>query len=1007
MRQEKVSPFKAHTNPEKPGRAKKIIVIYKWNLTHKGEVMLNKFTTLFIILILISGSLFAQEQSSYLLSLEVPDGINRTRLEKLDLPIYHRFENVLIAGASQVQLENLKNSEIQFEVIDESAWSRNYYIVTDNRAESISVDPKWGKVLFRAGEAALVKAASLPAEEIVAKGYQIAQMPEVPRYFRNERMIAPTGISAKNETGITDVLAEINSDSVEYFIQSLQDFGTRFLLASTRDSVASWIAGQFQSMGISDVTIRDFQYQTTTQKNVEATILGSLYPNKVYIVGGHHDSYSSGNPTTYAPGADDNASGTAAALEIARAIQASGYQPEATIKFITFAAEEYGLHGSNNYAQTAASSGMDVRLMINHDMISHTYGSPGNWRVDMNYYTGYEEYLEISRRLTETYTTLIPTTGTANSSGSDSYSFWSYGFPAFYFEEHDFSPYYHSPQDVITNYNMDFCAEVIKASAALLIHVSEAPAAVNNFVLVDNGSGTSLRASWLASTAPDLDGYHVYVGTTSGNYDTVYTVAASPFVIEGLTQGTEYFVGISAFDLDGNEGIIVERNATPLSIPLAPSNFYDSPGLGAITLAWSPNQEHDLLGYNIFRAESPAGSQTQLNSTAITDTFYADAGAQAGVYYYYMVQAVDSLLNASSQSDQVHSRVVSLDQGILIVDETADGDGSLFNPTDAEVDTFYSRLLSDFHFSTYDLAEEGGIKLADLGAYSSILWHGNDPADFAAAYASREDIRRYLDFGGQIFISSYLPSAAFANNTSYPHDFSAGTFIYDYLKISHVGFSPAARFYGAAPTGGGYDSISVDTTKALAATNYHIIKIESIDAAPGSQVIYNYVSLYPPTTSMGSMTGDPVGVEYLGSDFRTVVLSYPLYYMNFDEARSLVRNVMLNKFSEATGIDQSAVAQIREFELRQNYPNPFNPETAISYRLSPKGQAANSLVTIKVYDILGREIATLINEKKAAGEYQVRWDGQNSAGQPVASGVYVYRIVAGDRVQSRKMLLLR
>jgi len=85
------------------------------------------------------------------------------------------------------------------------------------------------------------------------------------------------------------------------------------------------------------------------------------------------------------------------------------------------------------------------------------------------------------------------------------------------------------------------------------------------------------------------------------------------------------------------------------------------------------------------------------------------------------------------------------------------------------------------------------------------------------------------------------------------------------------------------------------------------------------------------------------------------------------------------------------------FELLQNYPNPFNPTTAIGYQL-----IANSFVELKVYDALGRIVATLVNEEKPAGSYTVTWNAQN-----YSSGVYVYRIVAGDHVDSKKMLLMK
>ena len=86
-----------------------------------------------------------------------------------------------------------------------------------------------------------------------------------------------------------------------------------------------------------------------------------------------------------------------------------------------------------------------------------------------------------------------------------------------------------------------------------------------------------------------------------------------------------------------------------------------------------------------------------------------------------------------------------------------------------------------------------------------------------------------------------------------------------------------------------------------------------------------------------------------------------------------------------------------EYALEQNFPNPFNPSTTIKYQLPKDG-----LVTLKIYDILGREVATLVNEEKIAGKYQVNFNASS-----LASGVYIYKLQAGDFVSSKKMLLLK
>ncbi|MCX6134759.1 MAG: YCF48-related protein [Ignavibacteriales bacterium] len=90
------------------------------------------------------------------------------------------------------------------------------------------------------------------------------------------------------------------------------------------------------------------------------------------------------------------------------------------------------------------------------------------------------------------------------------------------------------------------------------------------------------------------------------------------------------------------------------------------------------------------------------------------------------------------------------------------------------------------------------------------------------------------------------------------------------------------------------------------------------------------------------------------------------------------------------------------FSLSQNYPNPFNPTTVISYELP-----ANSFVTLKIYDLLGREIATVVNEMGTPGVYTARWDGKSDRGESLSSGVYLYELRAGTSVMTRKMVLLR
>lgn len=90
------------------------------------------------------------------------------------------------------------------------------------------------------------------------------------------------------------------------------------------------------------------------------------------------------------------------------------------------------------------------------------------------------------------------------------------------------------------------------------------------------------------------------------------------------------------------------------------------------------------------------------------------------------------------------------------------------------------------------------------------------------------------------------------------------------------------------------------------------------------------------------------------------------------------------------------------YTLAQNYPNPFNPETTMDFSLAAAGK-----VRVDIYNILGQKVRTLVNENRAAGLHKIRWDGTGDSGRKVASGVYIYRMTAGDYVSQRKMMLLK
>jgi hypothetical protein len=123
--------------------------------------------------------------------------------------------------------------------------------------------------------------------------------------------------------------------------------------------------------------------------------------------------------------------------------------------------------------------------------------------------------------------------------------------------------------------------------------------------------------------------------------------------------------------------------------------------------------------------------------------------------------------------------------------------------------------------------------------------------------------------------------------------------------------------------------------------------------------------------------------------------------INSNDPVSPVINIPATLEIEFLGNDNAGLIPA-EFALYQNYPNPFNPITTLSYDLPE-----DALVNITIYDMMGKQTRTLINNRQAAGYKSIQWNATNDAGQPVSAGLYLYTIQAGEFRQTRKMWLLK
>lgn len=107
-----------------------------------------------------------------------------------------------------------------------------------------------------------------------------------------------------------------------------------------------------------------------------------------------------------------------------------------------------------------------------------------------------------------------------------------------------------------------------------------------------------------------------------------------------------------------------------------------------------------------------------------------------------------------------------------------------------------------------------------------------------------------------------------------------------------------------------------------------------------------------------------------------------------------------------TGVNNDDLGKLnsvlKPFLLMQNYPNPFNPNTTIQYQLPKAGK-----VELKIYNIAGQVVKTLVNESQKEGAYKVRWDGKNDQSQRVANGTYIYQIKHDNKALAKKMIFVK
>ena len=804
---------------------------------------------------------------------------------------------------------------------------------------------------------------------------------------------------AEPKPDIINLISIVNADTLRAYVQHLQNYQTRYALADNHLEVANCIKGKFESYGFTNTWMQEYPHNNTTQYNVIATIPGYLHPDIYIIVGGHYDSISFNSDFfTFAPGADDNASGTAGVLEIARVMMATGYQPKCSIRFIAFSAEEGAAWGSETYCDYAIAENQNIRVMINLDMIANNLEISQEFQVMP--YLGCEEYSYETMRIAELYSSYQPVLGITGM-GSDSDIFSRNGFNAVFFFERYISSYYHSNEDLIDYLDFQYEAEIVKAATATVAVFANQPIFVENLKVYDPGTGNSLLAEWDISSDPEVTKYAVYYGTEIDSLTFWQYVNANQCSISGLEEGLFYNIAVCAVNDSGFESMRKYANGIPFLVPTTPNLIADFPDKASITIKWLPNPELDIASYSIYRSLGLNGTKTLIATVPFSDTSYNDANVESNEeYYYYCITANDLEGNQSQFSTPLASRMVSLDRGIYVIDESKNFSGtSPFQPTDEAVDDFYNDLLENFeNVSHLDLEEQTSIlKMADIGIYSSILWHGNELNDNTYPYEIRDALEQYIRLGGNLFITVYYPGKAFELNAGYPALFSADSFIYEVLGIGGVNYNGQARFKYAIPNEDNYPALQVDSLKTLSTWNGHIFGVEGLEPVNPEESIYQYGSDYSSDSNQGTLYGKSVGIHHTYAEGQTVCLSFPLYNMQAESAKKLIKYVFANLFQETTKPD--IPPPNIGLKVLPNYPNPFVNETT----LTVENADPSKLMDVKIYNLKGQIVQSVFHGYPNK-DLQFIWNGKDNAGKVTSSGIYFVKVTSGKEKVITKII---
>ncbi|HVP35710.1 MAG TPA: hypothetical protein VMT04_01810, partial [Terriglobales bacterium] len=512
------------------------------------------------------------------------------------------------------------------------------------------------------------------------------------------------------------------------------------------------------------------------------------------------------------------------------------------------------------------------------------------------------------------------------------------------------------------------------------------------FVLL-NSTDSSLILSWSTKKYYNLKGYNLYRSSVSGEYPTspvnTGVIKDTFFLDKGLTEGNTYYYVVTSVNEYGKEGKRSKELTILAGRPMPPTGLTATSAKDEICLAWKPHPDKDVIGYKIYRKEE-GGIFALVGNVGFAglDTSFCDKNIENGVVYYYAVSAVDDLGLESFLSDSVYALSMAFDQGILLVDMSSPY-GIVFVQDDS-VNTFYNRALQNYPYvySKHDLPSLQYVSLKELSPYPVCIvysegrfgptWLPGNSYD-----STLTSLRRYLAAGGKlVLVGRHLVKPFNDNLLPMPNPLKKGEFGYDILHIAGMVFIPdwywtcgQEEFIGTSSTiPYEFSDLDVDTSRVNRSYHKEWCDLQGrlplmgyfVSSHP-DEVIFNFNSVF----DTSDFEGKPVGTRHIGQDYKIYFFDFPLYYIKESQSVPLLHKILDEFGFSPTLVGEEDAGKPEKYSLGSNYPNPFNLATTIPYRVGGSQFMVHgpSRTTLKIYNILGQLVRTLVDEEKAPGNY--------------------------------------